>query len=1026
MTGAAKRWLGWLAAGVVVLTLGCMSLFVCLPAWFSDGIAVDTCPQGEVRPTLQVWGSGLGRGRAGLVYVSAIGHYTTGDAALDLQATIRRLSADLWLVDERGQETPLTPEEGWDDVGASLQASVRLPQVPDGDYTLRVRAETAAGEASVDVPLGLYAPARIHVLTDRPLYEPGNTVRFRALSLRAADLSPTDGRPGTWTVVDPSGQVLLEERAPAGDWGVVAGSFPLDTAAPSGTWTARWSSGGASGEASFQVEPFTLPRFRVEAKPDKDAYFVGERPVLRGQVVYSSGAPVSGAAMELSWSVQGAWPPPTSWMEAGEPGALPTRAAVDAEGRFELALPVVPADLQGQVSLVAQLAATDPAGDRVGGQARLLLSQDRIQAMAETELGDGLVEGFNNRMYLRVTSAAGAPLATTVLRVQRAWDPTDAGVTAKTDADGVAALQVDPGPAVNVLIPPPPYRPPRPPRAVERDSAQEIVSGMVSLWDAAALDAWEAKIAPCAIWVTENEARLGLVARVRPDGRVDALSHRSGELGACAVRALSGQRLPAGGERLYELSWTVRASRLPEVQVSSLAPYGLPDGLLPAIERGARAARACLSAETPSGDLPALLEWRATPGSRRVSASWTQGPDGALSASELTCVRRAVEGALSGDVLAEPLDEDEPARLGLARLSVSAHGSGRGERAPQPTVMQGYEFRVAALDEEEQVLGETLLRLGPGSVPPVRLRASTVLPEPGDTVTVEILRGPGFQGELPEKLWMTSARFKSVEAKVDQDARTARFTLPEDAEGWFSVSWSGAEARLFVRPRSELALTLSPERSRYAPGESARIDIRTTAGGEPVAAGVGLFGVDESLSQLVPLPGPDALDGLRPTAESDDPAFDVLDGQALTMGRVRGPNAAAAAVMRVSRLPTAPELDAVVSVEGSGAFTPLEPLSDHFYAILAELHAATRAWEEAAKPGELMKPERMAELWEEAVDAVEDAGQPVTDAYGRTLRLGTLPPDLLALTDPRAVVLDATRLPEDVEDWTLWVRREQP
>ena len=83
----------------------------------------------------------------------------------------------------------------------------------------------------------LYAPARIHVLTDRPLYEPGNTVKMRALVLRARDLVPLDGRPGRWSVRDPAGTVVLEERAPAGDFGVVEGELPLDASAPEGTWT---------------------------------------------------------------------------------------------------------------------------------------------------------------------------------------------------------------------------------------------------------------------------------------------------------------------------------------------------------------------------------------------------------------------------------------------------------------------------------------------------------------------------------------------------------------------------------------------------------------------------------------------------------------------------------------------------------------------------------------------------------------------------------------------------------------------
>jgi hypothetical protein len=34
--------------------------------------------------------------------------------------------------------------------------------------------------------------------------------------------------------------------------------------------------------------------------------------------------------------------------------------------------------------------------------------------------------------------------------------------------------------------------------------------------------------------------------------------------------------------------------------------------------------------------------------------------------------------------------------------------------------------------------------------------------------------------------------------------------------------------------------------------------------------------------------------------------------------------------------------------------------------------------------------------------------------------------DLLALTEPRQVVIDGTRLPEDSENWNLWVAKEKP
>jgi hypothetical protein len=165
---------------------------------------------------------------------------------------------------------------------------------------------------------------------------------------------------------------------------------------------------------------------------------------------------------------------------------------------------------------------------------------------------------------------------------------------------------------------------------------------------------------------------------------------------------------------------------------------------------------------------------------------------------------------------------------------------------------------------------------------------------------------------------------------------------------------------------------------------------------------------------------------VRPRVETSAPAFGVLDGQALTLGRIRGANAAAATVLRVSSIPTPPELDAVAEGHAETRFDPIEELTDRFYVVLAELHAQVSRWEARAPEAEKMTPAVMAGLWRDALDACAARGERIDDAYGRRLRLSRLPPDLLSLTDPRAVVVAATRLTEDVENWPAWVARERP
>lgn len=1007
-----KKWLV-VMAGALALAVG---LFI---AWRDDGWPAH---EGRLRQTVQVDALGLRRGGSGTLALTALAHYTP--RAADDARTVRIRAIDgitVALVDGAGTVTAVKPTKKRREAGAT-RVDVTLPEVPDGDYTLRVGYRTRLGKGQVDVPLALYAPARVHVITDRPLYEPGNLVRFRAVVLRAHDLAPLDGRPGRWVVTDPQGEVLLEEKAAAGPWGVVAGTFPLDRGSATGAWKLAWRSGDASDEVSFAVRAFTLPRFRVDAQPTRAVYHKLEAPKVEGAVVYASGAPVAGAALSITWEIDGAWPPPTSWQEGG----LPTTAVSGRDGTFTLALPEVPADLQGKATLTARISAIDPAGDRVEGSTTVLLAEDRIDVAAVTELGDGLVGGSNNRVYLRVTSADGALLPDTKIRVQRAWQGDDAGIEATTDVDGVASVQLDPGPPVNVVIPAVPYRPAPAPAPVSRGEAEELIAGEgATMADQVELDRWLAALAPCARWYQDDEAEVEVGLRVASAGAVTlAASASPSPLARCVVAALRGKRLPAGRERLYHLTFTFTDPPLPTLIPAIESALDPPDTLDAQLATLAMRARDCLP-DDGEGALPQLLSWRATAGSKEVSLGpWLGDPTAEPSSwgqRAMACASQRLAGARV------TLDEEAVADgLGVIRFTVGA-AAGEGDERPQPTTLLGYELLVTALVPDAPAPLTTRLRLAPGEVPPLRLRLSTVLAAAGDTVTAELLRGPDFARSgrrLPAEV-VLSHRKGSVKAKLD-DARKATLVVPADAEGWVEVAAAGERALLYVQPRGTLEVAVAPAEPSYAPGRQAELRITTTVGGQGGPAAVGLFGVDESLGQLVTLPGADDLARVQPEVTTTAPAFGVLDGQALALGRIRGANAAAATVLRVGAIPAPPVLDAVVSASATTPFDPIEELTDHFYTVLAELHVQARAWERSAPAAELVKPATMARLWKQALAACARRGEPVVDAYGRKLRLSRLPADLLALTDPRAVIVVGTRLPEDVEDWAAWVAKEKP
>src|SRR5262245_35114788 len=144
----------------------------------------------------------------------------------------------------------------------------------------------------------------------------------------------------------------------------------------------------------------------------------------------------------------------------------------------------------------------------------------------------------------------------------------------------------------------------------------------------------------------------------------------------------------------------------------------------------------------------------------------------------------------------------------------------------------------------------------PGRIPPLRLRATPVLASAGERVTVELIRGPSFQGSLPREITFSHLRgTKTLKLKAEE--RTVALELDDKVSGFGEFVAGEARARIYIRPKADLAVALSTDRGRYSPGQTARLRIRTTRSGQPGKAAVGLIGVDESLGQLVSLPGAD-------------------------------------------------------------------------------------------------------------------------------------------------------------------------
>lgn len=1015
-----------LLAITLIASIGLAVLYglsgTCLSARVRWGLRVDTCPAGTPVAHLAMKARRLQPGAPGEITLRVTALYTEGDPTrteqtpLDAEAITLALSSD-------DDTWPLAPDE-WVVTGEHHVASVTLPELADGDYTLSARIDTSLGPAEAAAPLAFFSPAFAHVITDRPIYQPGQLIRFRAAIWRQEDRTPLVGRPGRLQVESPSGATLLDESAPSGPFGISASDFPLADGAELGTYTVRYISASTESNTTVTVEPFTVPRRELDVKTPTSWTPVGEAPVITGTVRSAAGGPIADTAVEVTLTGDGSWPLPLDW---SDPHALRT----DAAGRFSLTLSAVPEDLHRHTTVAVIASAADPAGGTVSGQTSLVLSTTDITAVIETESG-GLVADLSNRVYVRVTTPDGRPLPGAEVRVRRAWDPDDPGAVAIADADAVASLQLDPGQPISVVIPPRPRRQAREPTAsgVRRTALIDLYrhdrGAPEAVPELLTIDRWAAALEPCAIFVERGTAHATAAVVVAPSGRVDRVLHAPTVLDTCAAEALRRQRATPGGSRLYRVTWALDAVDGPQLTLSREAVIGaVPAALDAALERGRLAARPCILDRAANGPMSEVLHAAVADGASAIRGRWiaAEGSDEQPPA-ERACLR----AAFADLALTEPAAEDIEAVIALSVKGVTSDEDTRTSALPEARVRTAYELAVSARLGREDI-GATTVVVSPGSAPALRLRPESAIIDPGGPVSIAVIRGPDFSGTLPDDGAEIALRQlgRDVTTLVfDAEQRRLSGALPGDARGLFEVALAGARAVLWAPRPDRLSVEITPSAQRLAPGDTVQLTVQTRAGAAPSPAAVTLIGVDQALGQVAALPGPTALEATGPKVTSRGRAFGAFDTQKVIGGRVRGENAIAATLLRTGDLPAPASIGArTASASGDSGFDPLLPLVEAFYAILADAAERVARWEADAAPDDQITPEAMVALWGEVLADRQARGAPAEDAFGLPLELSRLPDDLLALTDPRLLIADARHLPEDVEDWTGFVRRSR-
>jgi hypothetical protein len=302
---------------------------------------------------------------------------------------------------DQGPATPLF--EGKTDQTGSLPVKFHVPADAPSQASLVVETQSPVGADKVEQPVAIQREYRILLASDKPLYQPGQTIHMRALALSTFDLTPARSASIDFLVEDPKGNKVFRQSVLASDFGVAAVDFTLADLVNQGDYQLSASIADTRSEKTVEVRPYVLPKFAVKVATDHSFYAPGQRVEGSVQADYFFGKPVALSEVQVVGSV---------W-DVERTVVVDLRGQTDENGTYQFSFDL-PDYFAGsglesgqtqfalEVSVVDQTEHTEQTSQMLPVAAQPLV----IEAMAES---GALKPGVENIVYVLTSYPDGRP-----------------------------------------------------------------------------------------------------------------------------------------------------------------------------------------------------------------------------------------------------------------------------------------------------------------------------------------------------------------------------------------------------------------------------------------------------------------------------------------------------------------------------------------------------------------------------------------------------------------------------------------
>jgi uncharacterized protein YfaS (alpha-2-macroglobulin family) len=330
----------------------------------------------------------------------------------------------------------------------TTQAQFRFPAGLVGTFPVRYVVDTPIGTTEFTQQVRLEDKVSILLTTEKPLYQPGQTIHVRALALDRSNHEAAAGRPLTFEVEDARGNKVFKKATQTSKFGIASAEFALADEVNLGTYHLRALLGdGNTAETALNVERYVLPKFKVAVdfagtdNPAKHGYRPGDHVTGTIRANYFFGKPVDAAELTVKASA----------MDVALFEAASVEGKTDRDGayRFDLKLPAYFAGRplsQGAARVLIEATVKDATGHAETRGEPITVSESPLIITAVPE-GGTLIPNLENQVFILTSYADGKPAAASV-RVHSNGNP-DQNVT--SDEGGVAVIHLTGAPAGNTV-----------------------------------------------------------------------------------------------------------------------------------------------------------------------------------------------------------------------------------------------------------------------------------------------------------------------------------------------------------------------------------------------------------------------------------------------------------------------------------------------------------------------------------------------------------------------------------------------